>query len=81
MKTHFSKASQLKPHLGKIVEWEHAHDLHRGTCLVSSGRLEAVQGRNLLVSGEYRWFSHMVALRLKEPTETAPANNLPPDAK
>jgi hypothetical protein len=53
----FTKASDLKKHIGQIVEWRYAHDRHRGTCLIRRGRLERIEGRNVVVDGEYYWFT------------------------
>jgi hypothetical protein len=57
-------AAQLREYIGRKVEWEHSRDRHRGTCLVSKGVLEEVRSRNLLISGEWRWWPDLENFKL-----------------
>jgi len=57
--SNFKNASELKKHIGKTVEWTHHHNNHRGTYLVSRGILENVEGRNLVIGGDYFWFANI----------------------
>lgn len=63
---------QAKELIGKRVEWEFAHDRHRGTFLSRGGVLQDVQGRNALVSGEWQWLPDMTNLH---ETESNPPKN------
>lgn len=51
------KAAQMRALIGKKIEWEYAHDRGRGTCLVATGIVKDVKGRNVLVDqqGSYDW--------------------------
>lgn len=55
-------AAELRKYVGKTLEWEYAHDKHRGTCLVRKGTLEEVKARNLLIDGEWRWWPDLINL-------------------
>ena len=43
------RASFYKQFVGKKVEWEYAHDHNRGTCMVATGTVERVEGKNVWV--------------------------------
>lgn len=43
------KAAQLRAMIGKEVEWEHAHDYNRGTCLVRKAIITDVKGKNVAI--------------------------------
>jgi hypothetical protein len=51
------KASDLKRCIGCTIEIKYAYDHHRGTYLINRGILERIEGRNIVVSGEYYWFN------------------------
>lgn len=56
--------SEARAFIGKRVEWEEAHDYHRGTYLLRTGILEEVHARNLVIDGEYRWLPSLTNFRL-----------------
>ncbi len=62
------KVKEARALIGKRVEWEYAHDRHRGTCLVRSGVVEDVQGRNVFIRdvGVY-WLPQMENLKEVKP--------------
>jgi len=59
-------AKERRALIGKRVEWEECHDYHRGTCFVRSGVVEASEGRNLMIDGDWKWYPEMTNLKLKE---------------
>ena len=46
---------EAKAAIGKTIEWEYAHDRHRGSCLVAKGVIQEVKGQNVLMSGAEGW--------------------------
>lgn len=62
-------AKVLRANIGKKIEWEEAHDRHRGTCLVRTGTIEDIQGKNLLVDGDYKWYPNLVNLKIFDPVK------------
>ena len=58
------KAKEAKQLIGRRVEWEYAKDVRRGTFFVRHGILEAVQGRNVLISGDWHWLPELTNLKL-----------------
>lgn len=67
------RAAELRKHIGKKIEWEYAHDRHRGTCLVRKGVLLEVAGKNVMVDmggvGDWFWLPQMVNLIVHEQEE------------
>lgn len=63
------KPAQAKQLIGKRVEWEFAPNRARGTCLVRSGILQDVQGRNVMVSGEWQWLPDLTNFKEVDNTE------------
>lgn len=59
-------ATVVKSWIGKKVEWEYAHDPNRGSCLVATGVIEDVKGRNALIGGSWLWIPDLHNLK---PTE------------
>jgi hypothetical protein len=57
------KASEARKLIGKKVEWEYAHCRHRGTCLVAYGVVEEVKGRNIMISGSWKWLPDLINLK------------------
>jgi len=56
-------AKERRALIGKKVEWEYGHDHYRGTYNVRSGIVEASEGRNLLVDGDWMWYPDMKNLK------------------
>ena len=70
------KVATVRSWLGKKVEWEYAHDWHRGTYLVQRGIVEDVKGLNVLISGDWRWLPSLTKIKLvgeSEDSDPAPS--------
>lgn len=67
------KAHQVRNLIGKEVEWEFAHDYARGTCLVRSGIVISVIGRNVEIDaqGSRDWISLDRVSNLRQKTPNA----------
>ena len=51
----------LKPKelLGKKIRWERTLDTNRGTYTEHTGTVTDVQGKNLLIDGDWKWLPHL----------------------
>lgn len=63
--------SKYRPTVGARIEWEEAHDYHRGTCLVRSGTVTAIAGRNVWIDDSAKWLPSMTNLREIEPAPSS----------
>lgn len=59
-------AKYLRKNIGKQVEWEEGYDPNRGS-FVRSGVLEDVQGKNVIISGDYKWYPDLRNLKVIDP--------------
>lgn len=55
----FTKASELKKHIGCRVQWVRSRDTRRGVEYLTRGKLDRVEGRNLVIDGDYIWFANV----------------------
>lgn len=62
------KAAQLRALIGKEIEWEYAHDHHRGTYLLRRAVITDVNGRNVAVDsgGMTDWVYSERLINLRE---------------
>jgi hypothetical protein len=58
------KPSQLKPWIGKRIQWLAYYDSNRGSGVPRSGILDAVKGRNVMVDGDWKWLPTMIDIKL-----------------
>lgn len=65
------RAEWAKKRIGKQVVWEEAHDYHRGTCLIRRGVIEEVKGRNVRISGDWKWLPDLTNLKEKPATPSS----------
>ena len=48
---------------GKRVEWEFATDHRRGMCLTGLGTVDEVEGKNIMIGGDWKWGPDLKNLR------------------
>lgn len=58
--------TKFKKLIGKKVEWEEYHDYNRGTCLVRTGKVEDVKGKNVWIDGEPKWAPDLKNIKVIE---------------
>lgn len=54
------KASEARALIGKTVEWDHREPSHRSLYGPHHGIVEEVSGKNICISGDWRWLPDIV---------------------
>jgi hypothetical protein len=59
----------LKENIGNVIEWESHHDARRGTCSLNRGVITDVQGKNVSLDGDWRWFPDFINAKISARSE------------
>ena len=61
------KAADVRKMIGKPVEWDNGYDFYRGVYFDHrKGIVEEVKGKNVLISGDWRWLPDLHNFKLVE---------------
>lgn len=54
------KASEARALIGKTVEWDYRGPSRRSLCGPHHGIVEEVSGKNICISGDWRWLPDII---------------------